>query len=245
MLKISKLSVFVADTSIIKDISITVERGSLHLLMGPNGSGKSTFSYALAGHPRYTTRAKELVFLGEELQELSPDKRAQKGIFLAVQNPPEIPGVTVLQFLKEAHAACTGQAIGVEAFKQVLDPYLERLKFDASFLQRSLNENFSGGEKKRLELLQLMMLKPKLAILDEIDSGLDIDALALVSSMVEQFRKENPESSLLIITHNPRIAQFLNPDHVHILNKGSLALSGKSALIAELENKGYDGLLRS
>ena len=245
MLKIDHLSVSVLDSRIINALSLIITSGSLHLLMGPNGSGKSTLAYALAGHPRYTVTAKEFLFFGEECISLSPDKRAQRGFFLGVQSPPELPGVNVLQFLKEAYAACTGHNKTIGEFQHLVEPYLAMLRLELSFLNRSLNENFSGGEKKRFELLQLLLLKPKLAVLDEIDSGLDIDALGIVSSVVTHFRQENPQSSLLIITHNPRVAQFLSPDQVHILHKGSLVLSGDLQLIHELEQKGYDGLLHS
>jgi Fe-S cluster assembly ATP-binding protein len=244
MLKIDRLSVSVFDSYIIKNLTLHVPPQSLHVLMGPNGSGKSTLSYALAGHPRYTMQAQELLFLDQDFVSLSPDKRAQRGFFLAVQNPPEIPGVNVFQFLKEAHAACTGKNSEVKKFQEEVESYLKLLRLDPSFLQRSLYENFSGGEKKRLELLQLLVLKPKFALLDEIDSGLDIDALAIVSCAVALFRHENPQSSLLVITHNPQVARLLKPDRVHILYQGSLACSGGADLIDDLELKGYDELIR-
>ncbi len=244
ILKIDQLSVSVFGSCIIKDLSLEIFSGSLHLLMGPNGSGKSTLSYALAGHPRYEVGEKSMFLLGQDITKLSPDKRAKLGFFLAVQNPPEIPGVTVLHFLKEAYAACTGKVLSVNEFKEILKRYLEILRIDDSFLHRPLNENFSGGEKKRLEVLQLLVFRPKLAILDEIDSGLDIDALSIVCSALVQFREENPLSALILITHNPRMTQFLKPDHVHILNRGLLVRSGDGSLAFELELKGYDGILR-
>lgn len=240
LLKIDLLSVSLRDVSIIRDFSLAVPAGSLHVLMGPNGSGKSTLAYALAGHPWYQVTARGLFLAGQDLLALSPDKRAKAGLFLAMQQVPELPGVNVFYFLKETYAACSGKQVAVVEFKELVVRCLALVGLDASVLDRSLHEHFSGGEKKRLELVQLLLLHPACAILDEVDSGLDVDGLGMVSRVIELFKKENPTSAVLVITHNPALAALLNPDVVHMLRRGSLIVSGGGELVQQLEAKGYD-----
>lgn len=214
------------------------------MLMGPNGSGKSTLAYALAGHPRYEITGGRVHLADYALECLPADQRARAGLFLALQHSPEISGVTLFSFLKEAYAALHAEHLSVNAFKEKVEFYSDLLKLDRSFMQRSLHEGFSGGEKKRCEMLQLLVLKPKVAILDEIDSGLDIDGLQQLHAALQFFKKENPMSTLLVITHNIQLARLLRPEHIHVMHRGSLAVSGDRQLLDELERKGYDGLLR-
>lgn len=213
--------------------------------MGPNGSGKSSLAYALVGHPSYAIAQGTIVFKNNVLNELSPDARARLGIFLTFQQPPALPGVKVLTFLKEAYTAVVGKTCSVKEFSALLTTYLDLLNIDPLFLHRNLHEGFSGGEKKKFEILQLLVLKPQLAILDEIDSGLDIDALKLVAQALQFARQENPQISFLLITHYQRILQYIQPDHVHILCDGLLVKSGDAGLVHTLEQQGYDGYRKS
>jgi Fe-S cluster assembly ATP-binding protein len=241
MLSISNLCVSLDNEQpIIKNFSLNIQPGFVHAIMGPNGSGKSTLAYTLMGHPRYTIKQGSITYKDQDISILSPDKRAKLGIFLAFQHPYEIPGVSVLTFLKEAHHAITGTLINLKDFQATLQAKMQLLSIDPNFMHRNLNEGFSGGEKKRLEMLQLLILKPSLVILDEIDSGLDIDALKAISQALNQARTENPMMSVIIITHYQRLLHYIIPDYVHIMQKGTLIKSGDAQLADQLEQKGYD-----
>jgi len=241
-LSINNLFVSVLDKPIIYDINLIIESGAIHVLMGPNGSGKSSLAYALMGHPYYVITQGAIKLNGDDITTMSVHERARKGLFLSFQHPCEIPGVSVMSFLKEAYIAITGIHITVVDFQKILISRCEQLSIDASFIARGLNEGFSGGEKKRLELLQLLILRPKIAVLDEIDSGLDIDSLKIVAQGIELACKENPEMSILLITHYQRILNYIIPDHVHVLCDGRIVSSGNASVAQMLELKGYDGL---
>lgn len=236
---ILNLSVAREDKPLLSNISFTMRPGSLHMLMGPNGSGKSSLAYALMGHPAYTITHGSLMLDGEDITAEPLHKRAQRGLFLSYQHPLAIPGLQVITFLQEAYRACKGET-EVGEFYAVLIEKMDMVQLDYAFAYRTFNEGFSGGERKKLEMLQLLLLQPKIAILDEIDSGLDIDALKIIMQALSSARKENPELSLLVITHYPRIADYLVPDAVHILHKGCLVRSADKALLYEIEKHGYD-----
>jgi Fe-S cluster assembly ATP-binding protein len=239
---IRDLHVNVEDKEILKGLSLELEKGKVHAIMGPNGSGKSTLSYALAGHPSYEVTGGEVIFEGQNVLELGPDERAQLGIFLAFQYPMSIPGVSMANFLRTAvNSVRRARGEGdmrVPEFRKLLNEKMASLKMDRSFAGRYLNEGFSGGEKKRAEILQMAMLQPKVAIMDETDSGLDIDALRIVADGVNALK--NPEMSVLVITHYQRILNYLRPDYVHVLVDGRIITSGGPELALELESKGYD-----
>jgi Fe-S cluster assembly ATP-binding protein len=241
MFTIHALHITIDSKKIINNLSLQVESSSIHTLMGPNGSGKSSLAYAIAGHPLYAIVQGTIMFNGQLLNDLSCDVRARLGIFLTFQHPPALPGVRVLTFLKEAYTAMTGHTCSVKEFSSLLTPYLELLAIDPLFLHRNLHEGFSGGEKKKFEILQLLVLKPKLAILDEVDSGLDIDALKLVAQALLFARQENPKISIMLITHYQRILHYIQPDQVHILCDGTIVASGNAQLVHTLEQQGYDG----
>jgi Fe-S cluster assembly ATP-binding protein len=241
MLNIHELCVSIDATAIIKNISLTIKPGMIHAIMGPNGSGKSTLAHAIAGNPQFRITSGTINFNTIDIIHLAPHERAQKGIFLSFQQPPAIPGLTVFSLLKEIYYAVTGDTIEVELLHAMILGYCQQLALDVSFLNRSCHDGFSGGEKKRLELLQLLLLKPKLIILDEIDSGLDIDALKLVARVITLIRQENPETIVIIITHYQRLLAYIKPDKVHILLHGTIIKSGSSVLVRQLEQKGYDG----
>lgn len=238
LLQIEDLHVATFGKLILKGVNLIVPRGEVHALMGPNGSGKSTLANVLMGHPSYTIQQGQILFNGQSITHLSSDERAKLGLFLAFQYPVEIPGVSVLNFLRSAMSATRGEDISVRVFRQLLDKKLKALNMDSSFARRNLNEGFSGGEKKRNEILQMAMLKPKLAILDETDSGLDIDALRLVSQAVTGMRSS--ERSFLVITHYLRILNYLKPDVVHIILDGQLVKTGGPNLADQLEQTGYE-----
>lgn len=237
---VNNLSVSVFDKQVVQDVSLSVGPGAVHALMGPNGSGKSSLAYALAGHPSYCITAGSVVLNGVDIVSLLPHERARLGIFLAFQQPCEIPGVSVSSFLKEAYVACKGAHISVADFHNLLSRRCEQLGIDQLFLSRGLNEGFSGGEKKRLELLQLLILEPKIAILDEIDSGLDVDALKVVAAGIAIARLENPLLSVVLITHYQRILQYSKPDFVHIMCAGKIVESGDFTVAEKVEIEGYE-----
>lgn len=239
-LEVQGLRAGVEETEILKGVNLTVKGGEVHAIMGPNGSGKSTLAYTLMGHPRYRVIEGKALLNGEDLFEMEPDERARRGLFLAFQYPSEVPGVTVANFLRTAYNAIHGgeEGISVLEFHRLLKEKLELLEMDESFAGRYLNEGFSGGEKKRNEILQMAILKPKIAVLDETDSGLDIDALRIVSHGVNTLR--GPELGVIVITHYQRILRYLQPDYVHILIDGRIVRSGGRELAEELEAKGYD-----
>ncbi|MCX7819457.1 MAG: Fe-S cluster assembly ATPase SufC [Kiritimatiellae bacterium] len=241
ILEIENLEAAVAGRPILRGVSLTVCGGEVHALMGPNGSGKSTLSNVLMGHPDYEVTGGTVRLRGEDVLGLAPEERARRGLFLAFQYPVAIPGVTTVQFLKACIEAVRGRdAARAGVFLRELRETARFLEMDESFLNRPINEGFSGGEKKRMEILQMLMLKPKMVVLDETDSGLDIDALKVVARGVQ--RVVGPEVGVLIITHYERILNHLPPDHVHILVDGRIARSGGPELVRELEARGYDWL---
>ncbi|PWA12015.1 Fe-S cluster assembly ATPase SufC [Pueribacillus theae] len=239
-LKIDNLHVSIEDTEIIKDLSLEIKGGEIHAVMGPNGTGKSTLASALMGHPRYEVTQGSVTFNGKDLLEMEVDERAREGLFLAMQYPSEVSGVTNADFMRTAINAKRGEGNEVQLMKFIrqLDEKMKLLDMDESFSQRYLNEGFSGGEKKRNEILQLLMLEPKIAILDEIDSGLDIDALKIVAKGVNEMR--NPEFGALIITHYQRLLNYIKPDKVHVMMQGRIVKSGGPELAERLEAEGYD-----
>lgn len=242
MLKISNLHARVEDKSILKGIDLEINPGEVHAIMGPNGSGKSTLASVIAGKEDYEVRQGKIIFNGEEISELSADERAHKGLFLSFQYPVEIPGVSVTNFIKTALNE-TRKAKGLDDMPankmlKLIREKSEMLEIDRKFLSRSLNEGFSGGEKKRNEIFQMAMLEPKLAILDETDSGLDIDALRIVANGVNKLK--NSENATLVITHYQRLLDYIIPDFVHVLYDGKIVKSGGKELAFELEEKGYD-----
>ncbi len=243
-LEIRNLYVSVNDKEIIRDFNLTMRQGEIHALMGPNGTGKSTLAYAIMGHPRYQITSGDVLIDGESILGLSSDERAHKGIFLAFQYPVSIPGVSLANFLRVAVNARNkalnpeDKGISVVKFRQLLKSKMDLLKMDYQFAGRYLNEGFSGGEKKRAEILQMAMLEPRFAVLDETDSGLDIDALRIVSEGVNTLAQGH--IGVLVITHYQRMLNYINPDYVHIMYGGRIVESGKAELALRLEEQGYD-----
>jgi Fe-S cluster assembly ATP-binding protein len=223
---------------ILKGVTLTIRDGETHAIMGPNGSGKSTTAYSLAGHPKYTVTGGSVSLDGEDVLAMSVDERARAGLFLAMQYPVEVPGVSVANFLRTAKTAIDGEAPKLRTWVKEVNGAMERMNLDTAFSQRSVNEGFSGGEKKRAEIAQLDLLDPKVAVLDEIDSGLDIDALKVVSDGINRYR-EREQKSVLLITHYTRILRYVKPDFVHVFVDGRIAESGGPELADELEANGY------
>jgi Fe-S cluster assembly ATP-binding protein len=238
MLRIENLHVEVDGNEIVKGLDLEVGRGELHAIMGPNGSGKSTLANVLMGHPRYEVTEGFVTFEGVDVLELEPDERAKMGMFLAFQYPSEVPGVSVANFLRTAVNSVREEELSPMEMYKLLQEKMAVMRMDPKFAERYLNEGFSGGEKKRNEILQLLILEPKLAILDETDSGLDIDALQVVARGVNEMR--GPEFSAVLITHYQRILRYIEPDRVHVMLDGRLVTSGGKKLAEELEEKGYD-----
>ena len=235
------LSVTFNKQPIIKNLSLIIKQGTVHALMGPNGSGKSTLAATILGYPLYQVVTGSMRLENQDLLSLPTEQRARLGLFLASQQPPTIPGVQVFTFLKEAHRMLTGNSVSVSEFKEQVYSACDKVKLDHSFVYRNVHEGFSGGEKKRFEIVQLLLFKPKLVILDEIDSGLDVDALRNLASLLSQEQKER-SLSLLIITHYPKILEYIEPDNVHLLSKGELVASDDYTLAQKVFQKGYDGL---
>ena len=224
---------------ILHGVNLTINEGEIHAIMGPNGSGKSTLAYTIAGHPKYTVDSGSILLDGEEVTTMTVDQRARAGLFLAMQYPVEIPGVTVTNFLRTAKTAIDGTAPPIRTWIKDVRESMKQLRMDKSFAERNVNEGFSGGEKKRNEILQLELLKPKFAVLDETDSGLDVDALKVVSEGVNR-AKENTGLGLLLITHYTRILRYIKPDFVHVFVDGRIAEQGGPELADRLEDEGYD-----
>ena len=247
MLEIKNLHAGIDGNEILKGINLTIKKGEIHAIMGPNGSGKSTLAKVLAGHPSYEVTQGEVLFEGNNLLELAPDERAREGVFMAFQYPIEVPGVSNAQFLRLAYNE-KRKHLGEEEldpleFKDLLKERAKVVEMDASFMSRSVNEGFSGGEKKRNEILQMAVLEPKLAVLDETDSGLDIDALRIVAGGVNQLH--NPENAVILVTHYQRLLDYIVPQFVHVLAHGRIVKEGGKELALELEQKGYDWIKTS
>ena len=242
MLKIENLHASIGDKEILKGINLTVGKGEVHAIMGPNGSGKSTLSSVLVGHPPYEVTEGSVTFEGEAILELEPEERAHRGLFLSFQYPVEIPGVSMVNFMRaalnERRKAAGLDPLPAAEFLKLMKQKRELVELDNKLASRSVNEGFSGGEKKRNEIFQMAMLEPKLAILDETDSGLDIDALRIVAKGVNELR--SPENSTIVITHYQRLLDYIRPDFVHVLYKGRIVRSGGPELALELEERGYD-----
>ena len=242
LLQLKDLSVNVEEKQILKQIQMNIGKGETHVLMGPNGAGKSTLGYALMGNPRYHVAGGQILFKGKDITEEPVDQRAKEGMFLSFQEPLEVPGLSLESFLRSALEQRTGSKIRLWDFKKQLDQAMDVLQMDHSYASRSLNVGFSGGEKKKAEILQMMLFKPDLAILDETDSGLDVDAVRLVSDGVRAYQKEQ-EGSLLIITHSTRILESLHIDYTHVLVDGRIVTTGDGSLVDRINREGYESFL--
>lgn len=238
LLEVKNLYVSVGDKEILHGVNLSVDRDETHVLMGPNGTGKSTLGYAVTGNPAYTVTGGEIIFDGENITGMPVNERAKKGIFLSLQNPLEVPGVTLSSFIRSALEQKTGSRLRLWDFKKRLNETMKLLDMDASYADRDLNVGFSGGEKKKAEILQMLMLEPKLAILDETDSGLDVDAVRTVSNGVKIFR-EKVKGSLLIITHSTRILEALTVDAAHVMENGVIVRNGGAELVDEINENGF------
>ena len=238
LLEIKDLCVSAEDKEILKGINLKINKGEIHVIMGPNGSGKTTTANAILNNPSYTKTEGKIIFADEDITNLKTDEIARKGIFMSFQLPEEIPGVSVMNFLKYAKNKVTGKPVKVFEFKNEVKKYMEELKINPEYIERNLNVGFSGGEKKKNEILQMLVLNPKLAILDETDSGLDVDAIKTVSKGIEMFK--NSENAVLIITHNTKILHSLKVDYVHILMNGKIVKTGTAELAREIEEEGYE-----
>ena len=237
LLEIKDLHVNAGEKEILKGLNLKIDEGEIHVIMGPNGAGKSTLANIILNNPEYTIKNGEIDFEGENINDLKTDERARKGIFMSFQLPEEIPGVSVTNFLKYAKNKISGQPVKIFQFKDELKKYMEELNMNPQNMERSLNVGFSGGEKKKNEILQMLVLNPKLAILDETDSGLDVDAIKTVSKGIEMFKNEN--NAVLIITHNTKILHSLKVDYVHVLVNGKIVKTGNQELAKEIEENGY------
>ncbi len=242
LLKIVNLHAEIAEdgTEILKGVDLELGSGEIHAIMGPNGSGKSTLSKVISGHPAYEVTDGDILFRGESVLDMEPDERARSGVFLAFQYPVEIPGVSVANFMRTAINAKRGEEVDIFDFQEELEGKMEMLEMDPAFALRSVNEGFSGGEKKRNEILQLAMLEPELAVMDETDSGLDIDALKIVTAGINRIKEQNPGMTVLLITHYQRMLNYITPDRVHVMVDGRIIRSGGAELALELEERGYD-----
>ena len=244
LLEIKDLEVSINDNQILKNLNLTVNKGEIHAIMGPNGSGKSTFSKVLAGHPAYSVLNGDILFKGSSILDLDPEERSHLGIFLAFQYPIEIPGVSNEDFLRLAYNSkqkfYQKPEIGPLEFLTIINETLNLVNMSSSFLSRNVNEGFSGGEKKRNEILQMVLLDSELSILDEMDSGLDIDALKIISNGINKFM--SPDKSIILITHYQRLLDYIKPNHVHVMQNGKIIKTGSAELAKELEIKGYQWL---
>jgi Fe-S cluster assembly ATP-binding protein len=243
-LEIKDLHISIGDKPIVKGLNLTIKQGEVHAIMGPNGTGKSTLAKAIAGHPDYTITSGDVLLDGASVLEMEPDERARAGLFLAFQYPSEIPGVSIANFLRAAVQArmAEGEELDATGYYKRLYSKMDLLKIDRKFTARSVNEGFSGGEKKRCEILQMAMLEPKIALMDETDSGLDIDALRIVAEGVNAQRASASAPGILLITHYQRLLDYIVPDFVHVMHDGRIVKTGDKSLALELEAKGYDWL---
>lgn len=239
LLEVQNLSAAIEEGELLHHISLKINPGETHVLMGPNGAGKSTFGYTLMGSPNYKVTGGRILFEGEDITHLPADRRASRGMFLSFQNPLEVPGLSLEEFLRNAIRQQTGKPLKIFQFKKQLESTMQLLQMDESYADRDLNVGFSGGEKKKAEILQLLMLNPKLAILDETDSGLDVDAVRTVSRGVEEYQKQR-NGALLVITHSTRILESLKVDYTHILVKGRLIVTGGPELVEEVNEHGFE-----
>ena len=243
LLNVNNLTVSIEDDENLKEIlhgvNIEIKKGETHVLMGPNGAGKSTLGYALMGNPRYITEGGEIIFDGKNIVDESADKRAKAGMFLSFQNPLEVPGLPLSSFIRDAVEAVSGKRVRMMQFKKELEKNMEVLNMDKDYANRALNVGFSGGEKKKAEILQLLMLSPKLAILDETDSGLEVDAVRTVSEGVKEYQKRK-DGALLIITHSTRILESLKVDYTHIMVDGKIIKTGDASLVDEINEHGFE-----
>ena len=238
LLRVDNVRASIEEKEILKGINLTINKGEIHVVMGTNGAGKSTLANVIMGNPAYEVTEGSILFDGENITEEAVNDRAKKGIFMSFQHPISVPGITVENFIRTAKNTITGENVRALAFKKELKGKMEELSFDTSYANRYVNEGFSGGERKKNEILQMSILNPKLAILDETDSGLDVDAVRIVSEGVNRFHNE--ENAVLIITHHNQILQKLNPNYVHILIDGRIVKTGGPELVREIEEKGYD-----
>ena len=238
LMNIDHLYVSVGDKEILHGVELSIGWNEVHVLMGPNGTGKSTLGFAITGHPRYTITSGKITFDGEEITGMSVEERARKGIFLSFQNPIEVPGVTLSAFIRSALEQKTGERVRLWDFKKKLSETMKLLNMEETYAERDLNVGFSGGEKKKAEILQMLMLEPKLAILDETDSGLDVDAVRTVSKGIQLY-KQRCKGSLLIITHSTRILESLHVDYTHVMEEGKIIQSGDASLVDEINAHGF------
>lgn len=244
LLDVQNISVSVDEKTVLKNLNLKIGEGETHVLMGPNGAGKSTLGNALMGNPVYTLDGGKIIFEGQDLTGESTDKRARAGMFLSFQNPLEVPGISLESFIRSSIQQRTGERVKLFQFQKELQKNMRLLNMDESYAKRDLNVGFSGGERKKSEILQLLMLKPKFAILDETDSGLDVDAVRTVSKGVEEYQK-NQNGGLLIITHSTRILESLHVDYTHVLVKGQIVKTGDGSLVEEINEKGFDKYINS
>ena len=238
ILKAEKLNVSINEKHILHDVDLTVNQGEVHVLMGPNGAGKSTLGNVIVGNPAYTVDSGRIFFGGEDITSLTPDKRARAGMFMSFQNPPEISGVSLSSFLRTAVEQRRGEKVKLWDFKKELNAAMKLLEMNSSYAERDLNVGFSGGEKKKSEILQMLLLKPRLAVLDETDSGLDVDAVRLVSAGIKEYM-DKCGGSLLIITHSTRILESIKVDYTHVMVNGTIVKTGGEQLVAEINENGF------
>ena len=243
LLDVQNISVRVEEKQVLSNVNLQIQSGETHVLLGPNGAGKSTLGNAIMGNPVYTLTGGKIIFDGQDITEEKTDKRAKAGLFLSFQNPLEVPGISLETFIRSAIQQRTGERIKLFQFQKELKANMELLNMDASYAGRDLNVGFSGGERKKSEILQLLMLKPKLAILDETDSGLDVDAVRTVSKGIEEYQKRHG-GALLIITHSTRILESLNVDYTHILVKGTVVKTGDGSLVQKINENGFDEYIK-
>ncbi|MDY5048915.1 MAG: Fe-S cluster assembly ATPase SufC [Treponema porcinum] len=243
LLDVQNISVRVEEKQVLSNVNLQIQSGETHVLLGPNGAGKSTLGNAIMGNPVYTLTGGKIIFDGQDITEENTDKRAKAGLFLSFQNPLEVPGISLETFIRSAIQQRTGERVKLFQFQKELKANMELLNMDASYAGRDLNVGFSGGERKKSEILQLLMLKPKLAILDETDSGLDVDAVRTVSKGIEEYQKRHG-GALLIITHSTRILESLNVDYTHILVKGTVVKTGDGSLVQKINENGFDEYIK-